>query len=101
MVRATIELPNNIDACHHLLRAKDAALTDLSVTVQDLKRQVEYLMHQKYGRKSEQLDPTDTLFAQWFNDQPAAQEPEPIKQTVGAHERTKPTGRQALPQHLP
>jgi len=114
MTCATIELPDNIDACHRmienfhqLLHAKDVAVTDLSTTVDELKRQVEYLMRQTYGRKSEQLDPNDTLFAQWFNnnnDQPTPDEKlpgEPATQTIAAHERTKPTGRKPLPANLP
>jgi len=101
MTSTTIQLPDDVDSCHDLIRAKDAAVTDLLANNADLKRQLEYLLRQKYGRKSEQLDPSDTLFAKWLEQQGSVPVLEAPKQSIASHQRVKPTGRKPLPDDLP
>jgi transposase len=104
-------LPDNIEAAHQLIRELLETLAQQLHLNAKLQHQLEQLLCQRYGRKSERIDPAQLLlFAQEILTQ-AESDPEPTPQPDPAPEPA-PTpsasapkknghGRKPLPPHLP
>ena len=89
-----------------LRREKDEVTRLLTAQIDKFKSQVEWLLRQLFGRKSEKFDPhqqwLDALTIQAVEQNPPAAPAAAVAQTVAAHTRqAAPHGRGELPAHLP
>src|SRR3954469_10403078 len=55
------ELPPDLDACHQLIRELLGSLAEQAHLNEKLQHQLEQLLRQRYGRKTEALDPAQLL----------------------------------------
>ncbi|HMB05798.1 MAG TPA: transposase [Isosphaeraceae bacterium] len=99
-------LPDDLDAAHRLIRELFATLRQQNHLIEKLQHQLEQLLRQRYGRKSEQVDPAQLLlFAQEILAQPGpeAPAPEPDPGLTPPPTQPKPNGhgRKPLPPGLP
>jgi transposase len=107
MTTATGELPDDLEACHQLIRELLRSLAEQAHLAGKLQHQLELLLRQRYGRKTETVDPAQLLlFAREILAAAEAPAPEPAPPADappgpaslpgrGGH------GRKPLPAHLP
>jgi hypothetical protein len=109
MITAADPLPDDLDTAHQLIRELLETLGQQIHLNAKLQHQLEQLLRQRYGRKSERIDPAQLLlFAQEIL---AQAEPEPTPQPGPAPESPLPPGapqpkkkghgRKPLPASLP
>src|SRR3954447_12331894 len=55
------ELPGDLDACHQLIRELLESLAEQTHLNEKLQHQLEQLLRQRYGRKTETIDPAQLL----------------------------------------
>src|SRR5258707_15292572 len=55
------ELPPDLDACHQLIRELLESLAEQTHLNEKLQHQLEQLLRQRYGRKTETIDPAQLL----------------------------------------
>ncbi len=99
-------LPDDLDAAHRLIRELFATLRQQNHLIEKLQHQLEQLLRQRYGRKSEQVDPAQLLlFAQEILAQPGPEAPAPEPDPGPTPPPTQPKpnghGRKPLPPGLP
>lgn len=103
-IAADTPLPDDLDAAHRLIRELLATLREQTHLNDKLQHQLEQLLRQIYGKKSEKLDPNQLLlFAREFLEaaqpetipQPEPTTPAPAKRPFQGH------GRKPLPANLP
>jgi transposase len=107
-IDADMPLPDDLESAHRLIRELLATLLQKTYLTEQLQRQLEQLLRQIYGKKSEKLDPNQLLlFAREFLEastlEPeATPEPETIPEPAPAPaKRSSPGhGRKRLPAHL-
>lgn len=90
----------------NLKREKEEVSRLLSDQIEKLRRQVEWLTRQLFGRKSEKIDPNQRWFDQFMiaavENNPPAEKAPTVETEVAAHVRkATPHGRGELPEHLP
>src|SRR5262245_26084266 len=100
---AEAALPNDIALCHELIRQQATALEQAQRRIEQLEHSVDLLLRQRYGPRSERIDPNQLRL---FTDE--GHDPVPSATSTGAPEfpaKPKRTwrrrGRQSLPEHLP
>jgi transposase len=96
-------LPNDIALCHELIRQQAAALEQARRRIEQLEHSVDLLLRQRYGPRSERVDPNQLRLFTEEGDDPvpsgeSAVAPECPAKPKGTWKRR---GRQALPEHLP
>jgi transposase len=113
MITPADPLPDDLETAHQLIRELLATLAQQLHLNAKLQHQLEQLLRQRYGRKSERIDPGQLLlFAQEILAQAEPEpEPEPAPQGDPVPEsppppraprtKTKGHGRKPLPAHLP
>jgi transposase len=103
-------LPDDLEAAHRLIRELLATLRQQTHLNEKLQHQLEQLLRQFYGRKSEKLDPNQLLlFAQEIVEAATAEPqttpaPEPTPEPVASAAAKPPAkghGRKPLPANLP
>jgi transposase len=103
-------LPDDLEAAHRLIRELLATLRQQTHLNEKLQHQLEQLLRQLYGRKSEKLDPNQLLlFAREIVEAATAQPettpaPEPTPEPVASAAAKPPAkghGRKPLPANLP
>ncbi len=103
------ELPPDLDACHQLIRELLESLAEQTHLNEKLQHQLEQLLRQRYGRKTETIDPAQLLlFAREIlaASEATAQETVPSADTPPAPAPASPAkknghGRKPLPAGLP
>jgi transposase len=109
MATTVNELPTDLDTAHELIRQLADTLRLKEHLIEKLQHQLEQLLRQRYGRKSEKLDPAQLLlFAREVLEaleaespvpqpvaEPSPSPPEPAPAKKNGH------GRKPLPAHLP
>ena len=55
------ELPPDLETCHQLIRELLESLAEQTYLNEKLQHQLEQLLRQRYGRKTEKLDPAQLL----------------------------------------
>jgi len=103
------ELPPDLDACHQLIRELLESLAEQTHLNEKLQHQLELLLRQRYGRKTEKIDPAQLLlFAREIlaASEASAQEASPPADTTPVPAPTSPAkknghGRKPLPASLP
>src|SRR4051812_44281450 len=99
----TAPLPDDLALCHEIIRRQADSLKEARRRIEQLERSVGLLLRQRFGPRSERLDPNQL---QLFADEGGESVPEsgPDVAPVGT-EKSKRTwrrlGRQTLPEHLP
>jgi transposase len=103
MTDAEAALPNDITLCHELIRQQAAALRQAQRRIEQLEHSVDLLLRQRYGPRSELIDPNQLRLFTGEGDDPIPSEESTVALPCPAKlERTwKRRGRQALPEHLP
>lgn len=107
MTTATGELPTDLEACHQLIRELLQSLAEQAHLAEKLQHQLELLLRQRYGRKTETVDPAQLLlFAREIlaAAEPPAPEPAPPAEAPPApasQPKKGGHGRKPLPAHLP
>jgi transposase len=100
---STSELPDDLQTLRQMVLQLLADADQKAREIVDLKTQLENLKRRLFGRKSEKFDPSQlVLFEELLQQvQTAAgdQTDEPVAEKARPHR--KPTGRKALPEHLP
>jgi transposase len=61
MTTCSAELPNDLDACHQLIRELLVTLAQKTHLNEKLQHQLEQLLRRLYGRRSEKIDPNQLL----------------------------------------
>jgi transposase len=102
---AELSLPNEISLCHELIRQQADSLDQAQRRIEQLEHAMDVLLRQKYGPRSERLDPNQLrLFAEEGDEAlpPAEPDIEPESSEEPNPKRAwKRRGRQTLPEHLP
>ena len=93
--------PSDVDGCHALLAEQQHTLTDLQRELKQLQHLIALLQRQRFGPRSEKLDPNQLLLF----DEPAAGPP-PVTppaapETIIREHRRSGGGRNGLPADLP
>jgi transposase len=101
MTHPTATLPNDIDTAHRQIRELAETLRQQVVLNQKLQHQLEQLLRQRYGQKSEKVDPAQLLL--FAHEILAQTEPTPPQtpSTDPAAAKPKGHGRKPLPASLP
>jgi transposase len=111
MINPADPLPDDLEAAHQLILELQATLGQQIHLNEKLQHQLEQLLRQRYGKKSERIDPAQLLL--FVQEILAQAEPDPAPAPAGAPEPTKaptPTpntskknghGRKPLPASLP
>jgi transposase len=96
-------LPNDVALCHELIRQQADSLDTAQRRIEQLEHAMDVLLRQKYGPRSERLDPNQLrLFTEDSDDSAASQESDVVPENPAKPKRTwKRRGRQTLPAHLP
>jgi transposase len=93
-------LPDDLTAAHRQIHEMAETLRQQNLLITKLQHQLEMLLRQRYGKKSEKLDPAQLLlFAQEIMAQ--ADPSEPSKSEPAEKPKTNGHGRKALPASLP
>jgi transposase len=109
MITLADPLPDDLDTAHQLIRELLKTLAQQVHLNEKLQHQLEQLLRQRYGRKTEQIDPAQLLLfareilAQAEAEPTPAPTPEPVQApaaTVGAPKKNG-HGRKPLPTSLP
>ena len=101
MTHQAATLPNDIDTAHRQIREQAETLRQQAHLITKLPHQLEQLLRQRYGQKSEKIDPAQLLL---FTQEILTQtEPTPseIRPTDPAATKPKGHGRKPLPVSLP
>ena len=69
---AEAALPNDITLCHELIRQQAAALEQAQRRIEQLEHSVDLLLRQRYGPRSERIDPNQLRLFTDEGDDPAA-----------------------------
>src|SRR5271165_1890228 len=111
MITAADPLPDDLETAHQLIRELLETLSQQLHLNAKLQHQLEQLLRQRYGRKSEWVDPAQLLlFAQEIlaqaepETEPTSQpdpDPEPPPPSRTPRPKTTGHGRKPLPAHLP
>src|SRR6516162_5977194 len=103
MKDAEVALPNDIALCHELIRQQPAALEQAQRRIEQLEHSMDLLLRQRYGPRSERIDPNQLRLFTGEDDAPVPSEESTVAPQCPAKlKRTwKRRGRQALPEHLP
>jgi transposase len=103
MKDAEAALPNDIALCHELIRQQAAALEQAQRRIEQLEHSVDLLLRQRYGPRSERIDPNQLRLFTDERDEPGpSKEPDVAPENPAQPKRTwKRHGRQLLPEHLP
>lgn len=101
MTHPAATLPNDIDTAHRQIRELAETLRQQVVLNQKLQHQLEQLLRQRYGQKSEKVDPAQLLlFAHEILDQAEPTPPQtPATESVAV--KPKGHGRKPLPASFP
>lgn len=102
--------PHDVADCHALLAQRDATVEQHNMTIAQMQRELEQLKHfvallqrQRFGPRSEKLDPNQLSLFEESAEEAAQQEAssdEPAETVVREHRR-RGGGRNPLPDHLP
>ena len=100
---AEVDLPNDVALCHELIRQQADSLDKAQRRIEQLEHAMDVLLRQKYGPRSERLDPNQLrLFTEEGDESAASQEADVEPESPEKPKRTwKRRGRQTLPEHLP
>ena len=100
---AEVDLPNDVALCHELIRQQADSLDKAQRRIEQLEHAMDVLLRQKYGPRSERLDPNQLrLFTEEGDEAAASQEADVVPESPAKPKRTwKRRGRQTLPEHLP
>jgi transposase len=103
MKDAEAALPNDVALCHELIRQQAAALEQAQRRIEQLEHSVDLLLRQRYGPRSERIDPNQLRLFTDEGDEPVlSTEPAVVPESPAKPKRTwKRRGRQALPEYLP
>ena len=101
MTHPAATLPNDIDTAHRQIREQAETLRQQAHLITKLQHQLEQLLRQRYGQKSEKIDPAQLLL--FANEILAQAEPTPPQTPSTDPAATKPKGhgRKPLPASLP
>ena len=100
-------LPDDLETAHRLIRELLATLREKTHLSEKLQHQIEQLLRQIYGKKSEKLDPNQLLlFARAIveatdSEPQSAPEPESVPTPAPVKRPSPGHGRKPLPKHLP
>ena len=99
-------LPDDLETAHQFIRALLATLHQQTHLVDKLQHQLEQLLRQRFGKKSEKLDPNQLLLFARQLMEAAETEPEPAaaptpEATTPARRPSQGHGRKPLPASLP
>src|SRR5215831_14322598 len=96
-------LPNDVALCHELIRQQAAALERAQRRIEQLEHSVDLLLRQRFGPRSERIDPNQLRLFIDENDEPVPSTgPDVVPESPAKSKRTwKRRGRQVLPEHLP
>lgn len=100
---AEVSLPNDVPLCHELIRQQAASLENAQRRIVQLEHAMDVLLRQKYGPRSERLDPNQLrLFTDEGDESAPSAAPEVVPESPAKPKRAwKRRGRQTLPEHLP
>jgi transposase len=101
---AEVALPNDVALCHELIRQQADSLQKAQRQIELLEHAMDVLLRQRYGPRSERLDPNQLrLFTEEGEESlPSAPDPDVVPEIPEKPKRTwKRRGRQTLPEHLP
>jgi transposase len=100
---AEVSLPNDVALCHELIRQQAASLENAQRRIEQLEHAMDVLLRQKYGPRSERLDPNQLrLFTEESDEPVPSADPEVVPENSAKPKRTwKRRGRQTIPEHLP
>jgi transposase len=100
---AEAALPNDITLCHELIRQQATALEQAQRRIEQLEHSIDLLLRQRYGPRSERIDPNQLrLFTEEGDDPVPSAESTVAPECPAKPKRPwKRRGRQALPEHLP
>jgi transposase len=103
MQDAETALPNDVALCHEVIRQQTAALEQAQRRIEQLEHSVDLLLRQRYGPRSERIDPNQLrLFTGEDEDLVPSEVSTVAPQDPAKSKHTwKRRGRQALPEHLP
>jgi transposase len=101
MTQPAATLPNDIDTAHRQIREQAETLRQQAQLIAKLQHQLEQLLRQRYGQKSEKVDPAQLLL--FAHEILAQTEPTPPQtpSTESAAAKPKGHGRKPLPASLP
>ena len=95
-------LPEDIALCHELIRQQADSLERAQRRIEQLEHAMDLLLRQKYGPRSERLDPNQLRLFIEEGDEPVPAEPDVFPEPPETPKRTwKRRGRQTLPENLP
>jgi transposase len=101
MTQRDATLPNDIDTAHRQIREQAETLRQQAQLIAKLQHQLEQLLRQRYGQKSEKVDPAQLLlFAHEILAQ-AEPTPPPTPSAESVTAKPKGHGRKSLPANLP
>jgi transposase len=100
---AEVDLPNDVALCHELICQQADSLDKVQRRIEQLEHAMDVLLRQKYGPRSERLDPNHLrLFTEENDEAATSQEADIVLESPEKPKRTwKRRGRQTLPEHLP
>jgi transposase len=97
-----VTLPGDLDTAHRQIRELAETLRQQNQLIAKLQHQLEQLLRQRYGRKSEKIAPDQVLlFAQEILAQAEPMAPAPPPQPAMPKPKTEGHGRKPLPASLP
>src|SRR5262245_42763425 len=96
-------LPNDVALCHEVIRQQADSLRQAQRRIEQLEHAMNVLLRQKYGPRSERLDPNQLrLFTEEGDEPVLSTHPDVVPESPAKPKRTwKRRGRQTLPEHLP
>jgi transposase len=95
-------LPDDLDTAHLQIRELAETLRQQNQLIAKLQHQLEQLLRQRYGKKSETVDPDQLLlFAHDIMAQAEPMAPAPQPEPAAAKPKSAGHGRKALPASLP
>jgi transposase len=100
---AEASLPDSVALCHELIRQQAASLEQAQRRIEQLEHSVDVLLRQRYGPRSERIDPNQLrLFSEGIEESAPSTDPEVEPESLAKPKRMwKRHGRQTLPEHLP
>jgi transposase len=103
MNNAEASLPNDLALCHELIRQQADSLDEAQRRIEQLEHAMDVLLRQKYGPRSERLDPNQLRpFTDEGDESASSQDADAEPESPAKPKRTwKRRGRQTLPDRLP
>jgi transposase len=100
---AEVSRPNDVALCHELIRQQAASLEKAQRRIEQLEHALDVLLRQKYGPRSERVDPNQLrLFSEEDDEAVPSVAPEVVPESPAKPKRvSKRLSRQTLPEHLP